>query len=344
MLGFHFDEFTEPNFNRAWLQTTGSPSYIQPIVNMDPGRVRVTLPAGKSGVGCYYWFFQGHWNEYPQWPAPNLTIIPDDFFAKFTFPASASLPETAWGYNVQIWFYDIIAFDVWDGDLGAWFVWDDYGSGYQWNLGGWADWNEYADGIFPDPVGLGTNITEGWIRLQSKPGELTRIYYALSEPKFESDWTEFPMAGNGYYKTPGAGGQIALHVQGDAEELSTDANFYFEYIRPWFDDSLRRQMFADLEDVFYNVEEFAKEIIYTPRGESAQVIRAVVLAGDSPLEDPEVLGDTLRIRVRTRDIAKPDRDEIILDGRKYHVVRNAGGGPQVGEWELEISQSEQRIL
>lgn len=274
-------------------------------------------------------------------------MIPDDLYFKVTLPAG--LPTTGWGFNLQCWFYDLPAADYWFGDAGVWFLWENYDYGWQWYFGGWTDWDEYGSGWYPHEVPIG-NPTEGWGRIQSNPGEITKLFYSLTEPKFESDWIEFvgippdDPADNGYIKPTGTGGEIALHLQGDAGSLSADAEFTFDYVRPWVDGSLHRQMIADLDDVFYNVAEFADEIIYEPRGEDPVGIRAVILGQDDVVAEPGILGDTLRIRVRSRDVQVPGRDSLIYNGRRWFVLRNAGGGPHIGEWELEISRSEQRSI
>lgn len=108
--------------------------------------------------------------------------------------------------------------------------------------------------------------------------------------------------------------------------------------------TLKDQMSTDLDDAFYNVEDFAENIIYTPRGGSPQAIIAVILDQDSSLSEGFVMGDSLNIRVKSADVAVPGRDSLMLYGEKWFVIRNLGGGPSIGEWELEISRSETRIV
>lgn len=205
-----------------------------------------------------------------------------------------------------------------------------------------------ATGDLIDTVGafLGQDNNDVYFRMKFAAG-VPSFYYALTEPVQETDWsemdpgktltTEFSEDDNEVYSSFG------FSQWGNA---GNDTGLYFKvgFLRTWPASGLFDQEKADLDDVFYNIEEMAEMIVYQPAGGSAQSIRAILLTEDTPLQDPEVLGDNLRIRVRTSDVRDPGRDAVFINGQRWNVIRNAGGGLDVGEWELEISRSDQRVL
>lgn len=203
-------------------------------------------------------------------------------------------------------------------------------------------WNDVA-GTEVDRVGayLGQDNNAAYIRLRFKAGVAT-WFYCIDRPCVEGDWVEMlaefettlELDGFNYF------GVAAFGNTGN----DTDKIFKMDFVRPWISSDLQQQYRADLDDVFYNLAEFAEEIIYTSRGGSPQTIRAVILDQDSSLSEGFVLGDSLQIRVRCCDVWIPGRDTLLLYGEQWFVIRNIGGGLSIGEWELEISRSEKRSL
>lgn len=224
ILDFVFDEFEGTELDAAWL-ARNSPGQAETTWTVIDGKLRVTMPAGDpTGLGCYFWLEQPA--DYPT----DLVTLPDDIYCKFIIPGT--LPGApAWGYNVFLSVYDEDFLGFYEGGAAVQFTWDNVTGPYQWSVYGWADWDEWGEYTESTPIGVG-NPTACWLRVKSPPGKIAKIYYALTEPEYDTDWIEISLE-SGYIKPSTAIGYVQLSVQGDCEYLSTDTNFYLEHVSPW---------------------------------------------------------------------------------------------------------------
>ena len=75
--------------------------------------------------------------------------------------------------------------------------------------------------------------------------------------------------------------------------------------------TLKDQMTSDIA-VFFNDDEFAEDITYTAKGESAATISAIVIK-DAPLQEPYVRGSetaTCEIIVKVSDVGTPQNGDV----------------------------------
>ena len=108
--------------------------------------------------------------------------------------------------------------------------------------------------------------------------------------------------------------------------------------------SLKSQMTSDL-DMFFNTDEFASTITYTPTGGDPVSITAVPGAQDATGQDPVPSGDTMVIFVMAAEVENPQyKDQFTIDGETWYFRRNLSGGANDGVYELEISRSEWRPI
>lgn len=107
----------------------------------------------------------------------------------------------------------------------------------------------------------------------------------------------------------------------------------------------RDMLAADLDAVFFNVNEFAELITYTPNGGAAKYINIVPAAEDLAGQTPAPPGDTMVIMAKYSDIASPGRgDTFILNTVTWYFVELVGGGRMEGVWHIRISRSARRSV
>jgi len=98
--------------------------------------------------------------------------------------------------------------------------------------------------------------------------------------------------------------------------------------------------------VFFNTEEFATSVTYTPSGGDGTSIDIIILSSDEALQAPQPAGDELVILAQEADIATPDPqgDTFTIDGVTYYLTANERGPKPDGIWQLRISRSQRRQL
>ena len=109
---------------------------------------------------------------------------------------------------------------------------------------------------------------------------------------------------------------------------------------------LRDQMSADLSSIFYNTDDFAELVTYTPAGEASRIIPAIISYDkglESRIDAVNAFGAaaTMRIRAGGPDgiATVTNQDTVLIDGVSWHVgspytePRKIGGGL---EWEIEL--------
>ena len=102
---------------------------------------------------------------------------------------------------------------------------------------------------------------------------------------------------------------------------------------------------ADLTAVFFNSDEFADEIVYTPNGGAPATITAILTEEDPTIQTPAPPGDTMIVLARHADISSPGRgDAFAIDGEDWHFVEIVAGGRAEGIWHIRASRSARRDL
>ena len=108
--------------------------------------------------------------------------------------------------------------------------------------------------------------------------------------------------------------------------------------------TFKTQMINDLS-VFFNTDEFAETITYTPSGGSPVEISAIPGDQNATLQDPPPAGDTMTIFVKASDVSDPGyKDQFTINSETWYFRKNLSGGSNDGILELEISRSERRAI
>lgn len=155
-----------------------------------------------------------------------------DVYSKVSLPATTTMTDaTSGGGNFQFILQD------WAGYFGTglWvYHYDDVDSTWQWVLSSWVAGYDsgYEESAY---IGLGTAALDIWVRLTwPLDGSEAMIYYALSEPTVDADWTElmpvtpYPFVPNGI-DLP----YLQMFSQGNSFNLSEDLVVTYEYFREW---------------------------------------------------------------------------------------------------------------
>jgi len=98
--------------------------------------------------------------------------------------------------------------------------------------------------------------------------------------------------------------------------------------------------------IFFNTDEFADAVTYTPSGGEGTSIDIIILSSDEALQDPQPAGDELVILAQESDIPSPNPlgDTFTIDSTTYYLTRNEGGPKPDGIWRLRLSRSPRRQL
>jgi len=223
LIDLFYDEFDGTELDAAWKEryVAGQAVTTLTVIN---GKLRVTMPAGDpTGLGCYLWL------EQPKDPE-DLVRLPNDVYCKFTIPGT--LPGApAWGYGIRMFIWDEDEEGSYEGDLAIELNWNNVTGPYQWSAFGWSDWDEYDEYAESISIPAG-NPTACWFRIRSVPGKIGKVYYSLTEPEYDTDWTEVTF-GSGYIKPNTASGLFGFLVSGDCENLAVDTSFYLDFVRSW---------------------------------------------------------------------------------------------------------------
>ncbi|MFH1616657.1 MAG: hypothetical protein ABIG61_16435 [Planctomycetota bacterium] len=108
--------------------------------------------------------------------------------------------------------------------------------------------------------------------------------------------------------------------------------------------TLKTQMTSDLS-VFFNTDEFAETITYTPSGGEAVSISAILEDMDPSIMDVPPPADSMLLSVKYSDISSPGRgDTFTISEETWYLVKNLGGGYYDGTWKLLISRSDKRRI
>lgn len=102
---------------------------------------------------------------------------------------------------------------------------------------------------------------------------------------------------------------------------------------------------ADLSSVFFNIDEFAESVVYTPYGGTAKAI-TVVLSGENPaIQDPAAPGDEMIVIAKYADITAPRKgDTFTINSETWYVTGSPQGGRSEGVWHIRVTRSARRRL
>jgi hypothetical protein len=107
--------------------------------------------------------------------------------------------------------------------------------------------------------------------------------------------------------------------------------------------SLATQLTNDLS-VFFNVNDFAVSVVYTPYGGVAKTISIIEDVENASLHS-DSLEDEKVILLKYDDINTPYyHDSLVLRSETWYVVRNYTGGFNDKLWKLGISKTARRSL
>lgn len=108
--------------------------------------------------------------------------------------------------------------------------------------------------------------------------------------------------------------------------------------------TLKTQILADLP-VFFNVDEFAESVTYTPKGAAAKTVTICFGAEDPAAQTPAPPGDAMVILVKYADAAAPTTgDTFLIDGVTWNLSGIVSGGPEAGIWQIRVTRSARRDI
>ena len=103
--------------------------------------------------------------------------------------------------------------------------------------------------------------------------------------------------------------------------------------------TLKTQMTSDLS-AFFNVDEFADTITYTPSGGAP-----VPITGIPEEMDPSIMDVAPPADVLYSDVSDPQRgDTFTISSETWYLIENIGGGSHEGMWKLLVSRSDKRRI
>lgn len=103
--------------------------------------------------------------------------------------------------------------------------------------------------------------------------------------------------------------------------------------------TLKTQIAADLGAVFYNEDEHAVEVTYTPAAGAAKPLIAIVNRGEGDeYKGADSYGVRATMRVMVSDIAQPVRSDEVTIGTERWIVIGADPNESGDEWIVQINK------
>jgi len=103
--------------------------------------------------------------------------------------------------------------------------------------------------------------------------------------------------------------------------------------------TLKTQMTTDLGAVFYNGDEHATEITYTPAAGSPSTILAIVNRGEGDeYKGADAYGVRCTMRLKASDVAQPARSDEVTIGTERWIVIGAEMGEDGLEWIVQANR------
>jgi len=107
--------------------------------------------------------------------------------------------------------------------------------------------------------------------------------------------------------------------------------------------TLKADILTDLDDVFYDTDEFAETATYTPSGGAAVPVTIIPEEMDPSIMSDAPPGDERIIRVKTSDVSNPQRgDAFVIDTETWYLKANLGING--GETRLSLTRSDKRQI
>jgi len=89
--------------------------------------------------------------------------------------------------------------------------------------------------------------------------------------------------------------------------------------------TLKADILTDIDDVFYDIDEFAEVVSYTASGEDAASVTIIREEQDPSIMSDAPPGDEMIIRVKTSEVADPQRgDTFVIDTETWYLKANLG--------------------
>ena len=102
--------------------------------------------------------------------------------------------------------------------------------------------------------------------------------------------------------------------------------------------TLKEDILTDLNDVFFDTDEFAETGTYTPSGGDAVSVNFIPEEMDPSIMSDAPPGDEMIIRVKTSDVSNPQRgDAFAIDDETWYLKANLGING--GETRLSLTRS-----
>lgn len=108
--------------------------------------------------------------------------------------------------------------------------------------------------------------------------------------------------------------------------------------------TLKTQITSDLS-AFFNTDEFAETISYTPSDGGAVSIAAILEDMDPSIMAEAPPADSMILHVLHSDVSDPQRgDTFTISSETWYLVENIGGGSTEETWKLLVSRSDKRRI
>lgn len=102
--------------------------------------------------------------------------------------------------------------------------------------------------------------------------------------------------------------------------------------------TLKTQMQADLASVFYNTDDFAETVTYTPAGGAGISVVAIIDYGRDDEDGADDLGQNAKIRIMVSSVATVTAGDTITIGANTWEVHYARLSEDGLEWIADISK------
>ncbi|MCK5614113.1 hypothetical protein KAR91_70265 [Candidatus Pacearchaeota archaeon] len=103
--------------------------------------------------------------------------------------------------------------------------------------------------------------------------------------------------------------------------------------------TLKADILSDIDDIFFDVDDFAESVTYTPKGGAPAVILAIVDFGENLKISGKTVKEAASVTVKASDVPTPKyKDTVEINSELYTVERSPQGAG--GVWVLDIRKGE----
>ena len=105
------------------------------------------------------------------------------------------------------------------------------------------------------------------------------------------------------------------------------------------------QLTAELASVFFNTDEFAESITYTPSGGTSKTVKMIPDEEDPGSQTLAPPGDSMIILVQSAEVTAPLRgDTYTIGGITWYHEEIIRGGPEEGVYHIRLTRSVRRVV